>query len=70
MLVTQAFYLPRALYLANELGLDAVGVASDLKLKQEVDYQSVREMAAEVKAFFNLRISPPETLLGEHIPIK
>jgi SanA protein len=70
VLVTQAFYLPRALYLANELGLDAVGVASDLKLKQEVDYQSVRELAAEVKAFFNLRIAPPETLLGEHIPIK
>ena len=70
VLVTQAFYLPRALYLANELGLDAVGVASDIKLKQEVDYQSVREMAAEIKAFFNLRISPPETVRGEHIPIK
>jgi SanA protein len=70
VLVTQAFYLPRALYLANELGLDAVGVASDIKLKQEVDYQSVREWAAELKAFLNLRVSPPETLLGEHIPIK
>lgn len=70
VLVTQGFYLPRALYLANELGLDAIGVATDLKLKREVDYQSVREWAAEVKAFFNLRIAPPETLRGEQIPVK
>jgi SanA protein len=70
VLVTQEFYLPRALYLANELGLDAVGVASDLKPKSEVNYPRLREWAAEVKAFFNLRVAPPETLLGEHTPIK
>lgn len=29
VLVTQAFHLPRALYLANALGIDAVGVAAD-----------------------------------------
>lgn len=70
VLVTQGFHLPRALYLANELGLDAVGVASDIKLKGEVDYQRVREWAAEVKAFLNLHLSPPDTVLGERVPIK
>ncbi len=70
VLVTQGFYLPRALYLANELGLNAVGVASDIKLKGEVDYQRVREWAAEVKAYFNLHLAPPDTLLGERVPIK
>ncbi len=70
VLVTQGYHLPRSLFLANELGLDAVGVASDIKLKREVDYQRMREWAAEIKAFFNLRLSPPEAVLGERIPIK
>ncbi len=70
VLVTQRFHLPRSLYLANELGLDAVGVASDIKLKREVDYQRVREWAAEIKAFFNLRLAPPEVALGQRTPIK
>jgi SanA protein len=70
VLVTQRFHLPRALYLANELGLDAVGVASDIKLKDQVDYQRFREWAAEIKAFFNLHFAPPEVVLGERIPIK
>lgn len=70
VLVTQGYHLPRSLYLANELGLNAVGVASDIKLKRDVDYQRMREWAAEVKAFLNLRFSPPEVVLGERLPIK
>ena len=70
VLVTQRFHLPRSLYLANELGLDAVGVASDIRLKREVDYQRVREWAAEIKAFFNLRLAPPDIALGKPRPIK
>ncbi len=59
VLVSQKFHLPRALYLANQLGLDAVGMASNSKREQEIDYQSVREWAAEVKAYFNLNVIPP-----------
>ncbi len=70
VLVSQSFHLPRALYIANKLGLDAVGMAGDLRLKKQIDYQSVREWAAEIKAFFNLHIMPPEALVNEKTPIR
>jgi len=70
VLVTQGFHLPRALYIANNLGLDAVGMAGDLRLKPKIDYQGIREWAAEVKAYFNLRYFPPDTLLGDRMPIR
>jgi SanA protein len=70
VLVTQRFHLPRALYIANELGLDAIGVPGDIKLKSDVDYQRIREWAAEVKAYFDLHVSPPEAMKGERIEVK
>ncbi len=70
VLVTQGYHLPRALYIANNLGLDAVGMAGDLRLKPKIDYQSIREWAAEVKAYLNLKYFPPDTLLGERMPIR
>jgi SanA protein len=71
VLVSQGYHLPRALYIANQLGLDAVGMAGDLRLKNnKIDYQSIREWAAEMKAYLNLRYFPPETVLGERAPIR
>ncbi|HMV85373.1 MAG TPA: ElyC/SanA/YdcF family protein [Blastocatellia bacterium] len=71
VLVSQGYHLPRALYIANQLGLDAVGMAGDLRLRNnKIDYQSLRELAAEMKAYLNLRYFPPETLLGERVPIQ
>lgn len=70
VLVSQGYHLPRALYIANQLGLDAVGMAGDLRLKNKVDYQSIREWVAEVKAYLNLKYFPPETMLGERMPIR
>ena len=70
VLVSQGYHLPRALYIANNLGLDAVGMAGDLRLKPKADYQSFREWAAEVKAYLNLKYFPPGVLLGDMKPIK
>ncbi len=71
VLVSQGYHLPRALYIANQLGLDALGMAGDLRLRNnKIDYQSLRELAAEMKAYLNLRYFPPETLLGERVPIR
>ncbi len=70
VLVTQQFHLSRALYLANELGLDAFGVATDRVRVRTANYQFFREYAAEVKAYFNLWVLPPNTVLGEKLPIK
>ena len=70
VLVTQNFHLSRALYLANELGLDAIGVPGDIKLKNEVGYQGLREWAAEVKAYFEVHVSSPQAVAGDRVEIK
>jgi SanA protein len=70
VLVTQRYHLSRALYLANELGLDAYGVVTDGESARPFGYASVRELGAEVKAFLNLHILPPDTVLGEKLPIR
>ena len=65
VLVSQGFHLSRALYIANQLGLDAVGMAGDMNTEQKIDYQGVREWGAEVKAYFNLHFVPPTASLEE-----
>jgi SanA protein len=65
VLVSQGFHLSRALYIANQLGLDAVGMAGDMKTEQEIDYQGVREWAAELKAYLNLHFIPPAASLED-----
>ncbi|MFM8393441.1 MAG: vancomycin high temperature exclusion protein [Acidobacteriota bacterium] len=62
VLVSQGFHLPRALFIANELGLASIGMAGDLRLDNQFAYLNVREFAAEFKAWFNVRISPPAEL--------
>ena len=68
---TQEYHLPRALYIARRLGLEAYGVAADRQ-----DYGSmltgckIREVGARVKAFLYVEILKPEpTYLGEAIPV-
>lgn len=39
LLVTQAFHLPRALYIANSLGMDAHGVAADESRRAGAEYR-------------------------------
>lgn len=69
VIVTQGFHLPRALYLANALGLDAYGVAADLRPYAGQARNEVREALARVKDFFYALIQPPPTYLGEAIPV-
>jgi hypothetical protein len=45
-------------------------MAGDLQLPVQFDYQNTRELAAEFKAYFNIRFSPPAVLLGERRPVK
>jgi len=65
VLVSQGFHLPRALFIANELGVSAVGVAGELQLGSSFGYQNIREVVAEFKAWFNIRISPPAELKSQ-----
>jgi len=51
ILVTQDYHLPRALYIADRVGLDAVGfVAPDNATPHEMNANRFREASADVKA--------------------
>jgi SanA protein len=70
VLITQKFHLPRALYLAHSFGIDAYGVAADQQPYGSLAYQRAREVGAEIKACFNVHVSPPQTILGNKMPIE
>lgn len=52
IIVTQKYHLPRALYIADRIGVDAVGVCADTRSYSGAFYRSVREYAARTKDFF------------------
>jgi len=54
VLITQSFHLPRALYLCNEIGLDAWGLESDLRWYKDVLWFTVRDWMASLLAFWDL----------------
>lgn len=69
LVVTQGFHLPRALYIARRLGLQAHGVAADRFIYQDASYYEVREAAARVKAFGEVLLRRKPHFLGPVIPI-
>ncbi|MBB2184589.1 YdcF family protein [Lachnospiraceae bacterium MD1] len=69
IIVTQEYHLYRALYVADKLGLDAYGVASNPREYVGQSSRDVREVLARAKDFFNVIIGPEPTYLGEVIPV-
>ena len=71
ILVTQAFHMPRAIYLCNHLGVDAIGVESDLRTfsKSSLLYWNIRELFAATSAFWDVNIGHPVPVLGKQEPI-
>ena len=51
IVVTQAFHLPRALFLAGRLGLDATGVAADRRAYRHIVWSQLREAGSRPKAW-------------------
>jgi vancomycin permeability regulator SanA len=68
VLVSQAFHLPRALYMANSLGIEADGVAADGAGPRVGGYW-VREFLARAQAVWTAVQRPPARILGEREPI-
>ena len=68
-LVTQSYHLDRALFTANGLGIDAVGVPADRRDYLYIKYYWWREMLATALAWFQVYISHPTPVLGEKLPI-
>ena len=71
ILITQNFHLPRALYTCNKLGVDAIGVSSDLRIYRKLSsfIWFTRELPATLVAFWEIHISHPTPILGEPEPI-
>ena len=71
ILVTQAFHLPRALYICNRLGVDSVGVQADLRQyrKSSLLYWNGRELIATLAALWDVNIGHPTPVLGDPEPI-
>jgi SanA protein len=71
ILVTQAFHMPRAIYLCNYLGVDSLGVESDLRLyrKSSMLTWNLRELLATTAALWDVTISHPVPVLGKPEPI-
>ncbi|MEE0133782.1 MAG: ElyC/SanA/YdcF family protein [Treponema sp.] len=71
-IVSQSFHLPRAVYIARKLGLDAVGYeAKEIQPFTKETWLSwhLRESLARVKSFFLVAFDVLPTYLGKPIPI-
>ena len=59
LVVTQDFHLPRSVYLARELGLDAVGVVAPANYRYPITLRqknASRERVAQIVAWLDLRV--------------
>lgn len=69
VVVSQDFHLPRAVYLARKVGIDAVGVAADPAGGSVCKGSGYREPLACVKAWWNVVMGSDPKFLGSPIPI-
>lgn len=69
VIVTQKYHLYRALYIANQLGIEAYGVGADPRQYVGRIYREMREILARNKDFIKCIFKPEPTYLGETIPV-
>jgi len=72
VIITQEYHLHRALYIARELGLEAVGISADLRPYRGQSRYNAREHLARFKDFFATargdydgHLDPPVDLNGD-----
>ena len=66
---TQNFHLPRAIYIARELGIDAYGLPADKRPYGNEITNNIRESLARIKAWVDVTFNSKPKFLGEKIPI-
>ena len=69
IIVSQKYHLYRALYIAERLGVKAVGVSADLDTYRGQTKRDLREILARDKDFFKCIFKPKPTYLGDKIPV-
>lgn len=70
IIVTNSFHLPRSLYIAEKLDLDASGFSSDIRKYIGEDKREFREKLARVKAFLNIAFKSKPKFLGKEISLE
>lgn len=68
-IVSQKYHLYRALYLADALSVDAVGVDAQLATYSGQGMRELREVAARSKDFISAIFKPKPKYLGKIIPV-
>lgn len=69
IIVTQSYHLPRAIYDAQKLGIQAYGISADERTYADRRLRTVREWLARTKDFVWCIVQPEPTYRGEKIPI-
>lgn len=69
IIVSQQFHLPRAVYIARKIGLNAYGCPTANDFYERNLYYKFRESLADVKAYFSLLFHLNPRFLGKEIPI-
>ena len=69
IIVTQEYHLYRALYIAEQLGMEAYGVSADLNKYAGQSMRDFREVLARCKDWAMCIFKPEPTYLGEAIPV-
>lgn len=69
IVITQEYHLYRALYIAEQLGIEAYGVASDYHTYAGQGMRDLREVLARCKDVAMCIFKPEPTYLGDSVPI-
>lgn len=69
VIVTQDYHLPRALFIARGLGVNAVGASADLHTYGGEEYRELREILADAKARLDVTLQAKPKYLGAVIPL-
>ena len=69
IIVTQEYHLYRALYIAEQFGVEAYGVSADLNRYAGQSMRDFREVLARCKDWAMCIFKPEPTYLGEAIPV-
>ncbi len=72
IVVTQAFHLPRALFLCENLGIQAEGVIADRRVygPRSLAWSEMREGPASVAALLDVIVRTPPPVMGDPIPLQ
>ena len=69
IIVTQRYHLPRAVFIAQSLGIEAIGIAAEDIRYSGQTMREVREVLARVKDMASTIFKPLPTYLGDVIPL-